>query len=112
MKTVKRAMSALCVMTLVCLLLCGTAFASSGSVSTVVENTWKDVAGQVKTVVNNVVFPCLNLILGVFFVVKLAGAYFDYRKHGQFEWTAPAILFFCLVFALTAPTYIWTIVGI
>lgn len=115
MKAVKRLIPTLCVVLLVSLMLCGTAFAASsgsGSVSTVVENTWKDVAGQVKTVVNNVVFPCLDLILGVFFVVKLAGAYFDYRKHGQFEWTAPAILFFCLVFALTAPTYIWTIVGI
>ena len=44
---------------------------------------------------------------------KLLGvlAYFDYRKHGQFEWTAPAILFACLVFTLTAPLYIWTILG-
>ena len=39
-------------------------------------------------------------------------AYFDYRKHGQFEWAGPAILFACLVFVLLAPTYIWTIIGI
>ena len=39
-------------------------------------------------------------------------AYFDYRKSGQFEWTAPAILFACLVFTLTAPLYIWQIIGI
>lgn len=32
-----------------------------------------------------------------------------YRKHGQFEFTAPAILFACLIFTLTAPLYIWTI---
>ena len=32
-------------------------------------------------------------------------------KHGQFEWTAPAILFACLIFTLTAPTYVWTILG-
>ena len=38
--------------------------------------------------------------------------YFDYRKHGQFEWTGPAILFACLVFTLTAPTYIWSIIGL
>ena len=30
----------------------------------------------------------------------------------QFEWTAPAILFACLVFTLTAPLYIWQIIGI
>ena len=50
-------------------------------------------------------------VLAIAFFVKLGTAYFDYRKSGQFEWTAPAILFACLVFTLTAPTYIWGIVG-
>ena len=50
--------------------------------------------------------------LSVFFVAKLGTAYFDFRKSGQFEWTAPAILFACLVFTLTAPLYIWQIIGI
>ena len=35
-----------------------------------------------------------------------------HRKHGQFEWSDPAILFGCPVFTLTAPLYIWSIVGI
>ena len=60
----------------------------------------------------HVVFPAVDMILAIFFFVKLGTAYFDYRKSGQFEWTAPAILFACLVFTLTAPTYIWTIIGI
>ena len=38
-------------------------------------------------------------------------AYLDYRKHGQFEWTAPAILLGTLVFSLTCPLYIWNILG-
>lgn len=67
---------------------------------------------QIKAVVNNVVFPAIDLVLAVFFFAKLGTAYFDYRKHGQFEWVAPAILFVCLVFMLTAPTYVWTILGI
>ena len=50
--------------------------------------------------------------LAIAFFVKLAMAYFDYRKHGQFEWTGPAILFVCLIFVLLAPNYIWNIVGI
>jgi len=53
----------------------------------------------------------IDLILAVFFFGKLGTAYFDYRKHGQFEWAAPAILFACLIFTLTAPTYVWTILG-
>ena len=43
------------------------------------------------------------------FFVKVGGVYFDYRKHGQIEFTAPAILFACLIFTLTAPLYIWSI---
>ena len=66
----------------------------------------------VKTVVDTVVFPALSLVLAIAFFVKLAMAYFDYRKHGQFEWTGPAILFVCLIFVLLAPNYIWNIVGI
>ena len=34
----------------------------------------------------------------------------EYRKHGQFEFAAPCILFACLIFTLTAPLYIWTII--
>lgn len=34
-----------------------------------------------------------------------------HRKHGQFEWAGPAILFACLVFTLTAPLYVWQILG-
>ena len=87
------------------------AFASSsaGNVADAVEQTWSDAAGQIKDVVNTVVFPALTMILGVAFFVKVAMTYFEYRKHGQFEFAAPCILFACLIFTLTAPLYIWTI---
>ena len=90
-----------------------TAFAAgTGDVARAVESTWATASTQIKSVVNNVVFPAIDLILVVFFFAKLGTAYFDYRKSGQFEWTAPAILFACLVFTLTAPMYIWDIIGI
>lgn len=93
-------------------LLSTTALASgAGDVAGAIEGTWNDASGQIKSVVNNVVFPCIDLILAVFFFAKLGMAYFDYRKHGQFEWSGPAILFACLVFTLTCPLYIWTILG-
>ena len=91
------------------------AFASSGgsgNVASVVESTWKDAAGQIKTVVNNVVFPALDMILAIAFFGKTGLAYFDYKKHGQFEWSGPVILFACLILSLIAPNYIWTIIGI
>ena len=77
--------------------------AGGGSVADAVEQTWSDAAGQIKTVVDSVVFPALSMILAIAFFAKLAMAYFDYRKHGQFEWTGPVILFVCLIFVLLAP---------
>ncbi len=84
---------------------------AAGSVATAIESTWTAAKTQVKTVVNNVVFPVVDMVLAIMFFVKLGTAYFDYRKHGQFEFTAPAILFACLLFTLTAPLYIWTIIA-
>ncbi len=87
------------------------AFAAAGNVAQAIEGTWNTAKIEVKTVVNNVVFPVLDLVLAVLFFVKLGGSYFEYRKHGQFEIVGPAILFACLLFTLTAPTYLWTILG-
>ena len=98
---------------LLCLLLATVASEDgSGDVESAVESTWTTASTQIKTVVDNVVFPVIDMVLAIAFFVKLGTAYFDYRKSGQFEWTAPAILFACLVFTLTAPTYIWGIVGL
>lgn len=88
-----------------------TAFAASGDVASAVQSTWISARGQIKSVVNNVVFPVIDLVLAVCFFAKVALVYMDYRKHGQLEWTPPAILFATLVFALTAPLYIWDIIG-
>lgn len=95
---------------LMCLIFCVPVHAA-GDVAGAIEGTWNTASQQIKTVVDNVVFPAIDLILEVFFFGKLGTAYFDYRKHGQFEWAAPAILFACLVFTLTAPLYIWQILG-
>lgn len=93
------------------LLLCLPAGAAT-SVDAVIEQTWASIRGQIQNVVNNVVFPAVDMILAVVFFVKLSSAYFDYRKHGQFDFVPPAILFACLVFTLTAPLYIWKVLGI
>ena len=97
--------------TLLVIALATTCFAN-GDVAGAIEQTWDSAKGQIKQVVNNVVFPVIDLVLAVCFFAKVATAYMDYRKHGQFEFTAPAILFGTLVFSLTAPLYIWKIIGI
>ena len=88
------------------------AFATNGTgdVATAIENTWTTARTQVETVVNNVVFPVIDLVLAVMFFVKVGTCYFEYKKHGSFAFTGPAILFACLIFTLTAPLYIWTII--
>ena len=89
------------------------AFATgNGNVAGVIEQTWKSAAQQIKTVVNSVLFPALDMILLILLFVKIGGLYLDYRKHGQLEWTPAAILFAGLIFSITAPSYIWTILGI
>ena len=69
------------ILTLTLLLLttlcCTSAFAAGGDVAGAVESTWQTASGQIKTVVNNVVFPAIDLILAVFFFAKLGTAYFD-----------------------------------
>ena len=53
-------------------LLSTTAFAAgTGDVAGAIEGTWNDASDQIKTVVNNVVFPVIDLILAVFFFAKL-----------------------------------------
>ena len=108
-KKIFRMLTATAALTLLCAV--PALAAGTGDVSGAVESTWSAASGQLKTIVNNVVFPAIDMILAIFFFVKLGTAYFDYRKHGQFEWAPPAILLACLIFTLTAPTYIWGIIG-
>ena len=107
----KKISAVMCMVFVLVVLFCVQVYAS-GDVAGAIEGTWQTASQQIKTVVDHVVFPAIDLILAVFFFGKLGTAYFDYRKHGQFEWAAPAILFACLVFTLTAPLYIWQILGI
>ena len=110
-KKLTRILTMVAILVLVVTTMAMPAFAASttGNVSGAIENTWNAAQGQVKDIVNNVVFPVIDMILAVMLFVKIATCYMEYRKHGQFEFTAPAILFACLLFSLTAPSYIWNI---
>lgn len=104
----KRLLVCMAAVMLLCTTLALPAFAA-GDVVGAIENTWNTAKSQVQTVVNNVVFPVVDMILAILFFVKVGTMYFEYRKHGQIEFAAPAILFACLIFTLTAPLYIWSI---
>ena len=98
-------------MLLVCTMVVPAFAAEAGNVSGAITDTWNAAKTQIKDIVNNVVFPVIDMILAVMLFVKIATCYMEYRKHGQFDFTAPAILFACLLFSLTAPSYIWNILG-
>lgn len=110
----KRLSRYLCLAAVLALIMCCFAVpaAATGDVAGAVQSTWTKAQSQIKSVVDNVVFPVIDVILAVLFFVKVGTSYFEYKKHGQFEFAAPAILFACLVFTLTAPLYIWGVVGI
>ncbi|MFI3326853.1 MAG: DUF3852 domain-containing protein [Clostridia bacterium] len=93
-------------------MLLSTSVFATGDVAGAIEGAWGDASSQIITVVDNVVFPAIDMILAIFLFVKIATNYFEYKKHGQFEFTAPAILFVCLIFTLTAPLYLWDILGL
>lgn len=84
---------------------------ADGDVAGAVEETWIVARDQIRSVTDKVVFPVIDVILAILFFVKIATAYLDYRKHGQFDFVPPAILFACLVFSLTCPLYLWKILG-
>ena len=84
---------------------------AEGDVAGAVEETWIVARDQIRSVTDKVIFPVIDVILAILFFVKIATAYLDYRKHGQFDFVPPAILFACLVFSLTCPLYLWKILG-
>ena len=51
--------------------------AATGDVAGAVQSTWTTARGQIKTVVNNVVFPVIDMILAVLFFVKVGTSYFE-----------------------------------
>lgn len=74
--TSKKILRILLLSTALALALCVPALAANSDVSSVIQDTWTAAAGQIKTVVNTVVFPALALILTVAFFGKVALAYF------------------------------------
>ena len=88
MKTKKKVIVLLVMELFMVAMMSVTAFAAEGDVAGAVEDTWIAARGQIKSVVNKVIFPVIDLVLAVLFFIKVATAYLDYRKHGQFEWSA------------------------
>ncbi|MBR0596408.1 DUF3852 family protein [Clostridiales bacterium BAD-6] len=73
----KRILTLVCVTMLAACVFCVPAYAATGDVAGAIQGTWTTASQQIKMVVDNVVFPAIDLILAVFFFAKLGTAYFD-----------------------------------
>ena len=62
----KRIALLLCVATLIACVFCVPAYAASGDVARAIEGTWTTASQQIKTVVDNVVFPAILFACLVF----------------------------------------------
>lgn len=50
---------------------------AAGDVAGAIESTWNTAKTQIQTVVNNVVFPVVDMILAILFFVKVGTSYFE-----------------------------------
>lgn len=53
-----------------------TAYAE-GDVSGAIQSTWNDAKSQIKSIVNNVVFPVLDVVLVILLFVKIGTLYME-----------------------------------
>lgn len=56
---------------------CGLTAYASGDVAGAVESTWSTAKSQIVSVVDNVVFPVIDVILAILLFVKIGLAYLD-----------------------------------
>ena len=74
-KRIVRMLSLACVVMLMAAVLVVPAAATAGgNVSGAIEGTWNAAKGQVQTIVDNVVFPVIDMILAILLFVKIATA--------------------------------------
>ena len=80
--------------------------AGSADVAGAITSTWDGM----KTIVNDVVFPILDGVLGILLIVFITKSAISYKRNGEFDIIAPAVCLGGLLFVLTAPLYIWNII--
>lgn len=85
--------------------------ASAGDIAGAVNGIWQNAYGQIKSICNDVVFPALSLVCGIGFVIALVVSIYNYKKHHTVEVGWPIALLLGLIVSLTAPTWVWTLIG-
>lgn len=58
--------------------------AGSADVAGAITSTWDGMKGQIKTIVNDVVFPILDGVLGILLIVFITKSAISYKRNGEF----------------------------
>lgn len=66
---------------------------------------------EVKGVVNYFVFPIIDAILLVVLIVQIVRTYKDWKEHGEIQYEKPLIIGVCFAISLSAPAFMWSIIG-
>lgn len=64
---------------------------AAGDVASAIESTWTAAQSQIKTVVNNVVFPVVDMILAILFLHILITASMDSLNSQHLPYCSPAL---------------------
>ena len=81
------------------------------TISGAFTDTWAEAKEEIKGIVDGVVFPVLDTILLIALCVNVAMQYFKYQQTGHIDFLTPGLILICLVFTLSAPAFIWNIIG-
>ena len=84
---------------------------AEGSISGAFTDTWAEAKEEIRGIVDGVVFPVLDTILVVVLFVNIAMQYFKYQQTGHIDFLTPGLILICLIFTLSAPSFIWNIIG-
>lgn len=60
---------------------------------------------------NKFVFPIIQAILLVVFVIEAVNTYKDYKKNGEWDKEKLIVTGVCLAICLAAPAFMWGIIG-
>ncbi len=66
---------------------------------------------EVKDTTSNFLFPIIAAILLIVLIVQIVFTYKDYKEKGEVDYIKLIVCFVCLALCITAPLYMWGIIG-
>lgn len=109
----KKFFKLLFLLTLLTVVLALPAFAANTDVSGGVTSAFNEyMKPQIKDIANKFIIPIACGIDLIALIVKSIMAYSNYKRNGgQYEWHALAVMGGCLVIGVTAPLWMWGLIG-